>query len=117
MIIYSLPGVHVRDIANSPVQHQCMICQTYGGPAVAATSDSLPKSDKGQVNALKVIILRWWSIQKPEGKHVDGHTGPSKDGGRDTGSPHRRNPSLKGNDDVGIRPTPNGGRVAVAVIE
>ena len=51
------------------------------------------------------------------GKHVDGHTGRSKDSGQSTGSPHRRDPPLERNDDIGIHPTSNCGRVTIAIIE
>ena len=68
-------------------------------------------------STLKMINLRRWSIQKPKGRHTYGHTGPSKESGRNAGSPHRRDPTLKGSDDIKIRPTSNDGCVAVPVIE
>ena len=68
-------------------------------------------------NTLQVIDGRWWGADKPKEEHVDAHARRSKDSGPNTGVPHRRNPPLVGTGNIGIRPSPNNARVAVAVIE
>jgi len=68
-------------------------------------------------NTLQIIDFRWQSAHKPKENHVDGCTGRSKHGGHNAGIPHCRDPPLVGSEDIGIRPTSNDARVAVAVVE